>query len=411
MNKFKGLLVSITPMWVFSTVIFLFFSLFPAEAIENFSRLKVFIFIVLVLWFLISINAQLSYVFPIPIMLLIGLMFLSAWWSQNPTQTLINSFFYFLLLAASITLASYDSLVRVGLSASLLILIALSFSAAMLDQDLIRSISTRDFPGIYSNNNGFAFVLISAFPALLSLQPANKRAHYLKFVTVVAVALLVIFSGSETELGALVATLSVWGIILFQKNLRVVWVILVPFFAVILLVLLLLAPDLLIMIGKDPTIAGRTTLWLEVVRFIKQSPMIGMGWTNSWPDNSALFTLLLEKGMPLHHAHNEFLNWLLTLGVIGLILVLWIYGSMIVGGVKLINSGEKGLGTWVTLTAVAFFVRGLSEISETNALGWFLWVVVYVSMMHAFRSNATNKFTFPLLPKYESYEHSQSLKN
>lgn len=401
MNKFKGLLVSITPLSAIATVLFLFYSLFPPVPIEGIPSLNFVIAIVLLTWILISLSSKKSYAVPIPILLLAGFMLLSAFWSQNAMQTINNSLLYLLLLASAISLASEHTFVRAGLSIGLFILAAWSFIALFFEEEgPIFSVLTRDFSGIYSNHNGFAFVLITAFPALLSLQITDIRIRYLKAISVIGVSFLVVISGSETELGALIVTFIVWGMIRFQKHLRVIWIATVPLIALVILVLMVLVPDLLRIIGKDPTMAGRTTLWLEVASFIQQSPVIGMGWTNSWPDNSALFARLLEIGMPLHHAHNEILNWMLTLGIIGLLFVLWIYGSMIVGGVKLLNSGEKGLGIWVTLTAVAFFVRGLSEISETNALGWFIWVLAYVSMMNALWSNGVNRLTFPIQPRF-----------
>ena len=397
---------------IYLIVGFLFFMLFPPSSFEETVSLKLWIVVIETVVVLILIGVSRQIISPIPLLLLILLMFISVLWSQNPIQTANNTFFYLTLFVTALFLAGYQNEIREAISVATGILILIScFVIVILNSSLIDSLWSRTFSAIYSNNNGFAFVLISGLPALISLQPQGALMRATRYLLICLLCLFVFISGSETELGALSAIIVLWALIHFSKSLRLVVVLFVPFISGLFLILLLLFPNLLLLMGKDPTIAGRTTLWEQVIRHIQQGTFVGMGWTYSWPDNSVLFIKLKEMGIPLHHAHNEILNWLLTLGVLGLALVLWIYISMIVGGVKLINAGQKELGTWVTLTAVGFFVRGLSEISETNALGWFIWALAYSAMMYAFYSSRGKRILFSTFPRFSNSASTSVEKN
>lgn len=386
-------------MVVYLMVTVSFFGLFPNKLSDQISQINIYVACLIVLAGLQMIFYTKSFTFPKPITFLLILMFCSSFWSESPTQTISNSFYYLLLLLAASLLANYQEHVRNALSIAIAISILIATLFLFSDFSNFNVIWSRSFSGIYTNSNGFAFVLICGLPALLSQDYKRPSARVAQMFLICLVILFLFISGSETELGALIATLATLALIRKQKILKIGSVFVIPLVSVCFLLLLVLFPPLLKLIGKDPTIAGRTTLWSMLFKQITEGSILGMGWTNSWPENSQLFLRISKSGMPLHHAHNEMLNWLLTLGVFGLLIVLWIYSSMIVGGVQLINSGNKGLGTWVVLTSVAFFVRGLSDISETNTLGWFIWVTAYLAMILALNQSEKNKNRFTFLPK------------
>lgn len=73
--------------------------------------------------------------------------------------------------------------------------------------------------------------------------------------------------------------------------------------------------------GKDATFSGRTMIWAEVLRLIEQRPLLGVGYNSYW-----LTPLALESqqrlGWPCPSGHNGYLDIWLTLGLVGISLLI-----------------------------------------------------------------------------------------
>ena len=394
----------IGPLLVSLSAASLYFLLFPPRFFEGMGGLFLASSAIFAFFGIAGvILSRQRFVIPGPGLLLVLFMLSSALWSSSAEQTAKTGFFYAALFVLAVSFAPSEKYVRIGIALAVSTLALASLPALILF--LLENPPSRvfaGFPGPYGNRNGFAFVLISGLPALVSIIPGRRAMRIARGSIIALVAVLVILTRSETGLAALLVIGAVWAVMRFQKRVRLWSVFLVLLAPVSAFALLLLSPAVLAVIGKDPTISGRTTLWGVVMDSIERSPIFGMGWANSWPDNSAVFMRLQELGMPLHHSHNEMLNWLLTLGLLGLVLVCFIYVSVIIGGVKVFNLGHEGLGMWAVLTGVAFFVRGLSEISETNAQGWFIWLLVYAAVMHALNREGSGSVQLAIWPNTET---------
>lgn len=63
------------------------------------------------------------------------------------------------------------------------------------------------------------------------------------------------------------------------------------------------------------TLSGRTIIWEMSIPIIKRNPVLGYGWSSS--DNILQEEWIGHYGMSLPHAHNEILNSLIDVGLIG----------------------------------------------------------------------------------------------
>src|SRR5690606_35604928 len=83
-------------------------------------------------------------------------------------------------------------------------------------------------------------------------------------------------------------------------------------------------------------------------------------------------------------AHNELLNWLVTTGALGAVLIVIVYGFATWAGLRSFWAGaDRPELIWLPLAAVSLIARGLSDISETNAQAWFtLMLVVFACARH-----------------------------
>ncbi|WP_417240963.1 O-antigen ligase family protein [Celeribacter halophilus] len=86
------------------------------------------------------------------------------------------------------------------------------------------------------------------------------------------------------------------------------------------------------MLGKDPTLTGRTEIWTGVLLALKGHYLLGGGFGAGWDlVGERLFIL---TGILVGHAHNGFLDLVTDLGLIGLLLMLLFYSSLIILSVR-----------------------------------------------------------------------------
>jgi O-antigen ligase len=85
----------------------------------------------------------------------------------------------------------------------------------------------------------------------------------------------------------------------------------------------LFLPPLLRLLGRDPTLSGRTAIWAQVAHFILQRPWFGYGYDAFWHGMTGP-SLQIDAAVHfiVEHAHNGFLEIALELGLAGLALFL-----------------------------------------------------------------------------------------
>ena len=141
---------------------------------------------------------------------------------------------------------------------------------------------------------------------------------------------------------------------------------------------LLLAPDLVFqMLGRDATLTGRTDIWLILVEYIEQRPVLGYGYGAFWAPDSAPANWvrdMLQWDAP--SAHNGWLEVTMALGLIGLALLSLDFI------VTCVRSGLASIDTWTGVFALAycaqFFLFSLSESAslQQNSLVWLIYVAI-----------------------------------
>ena len=73
------------------------------------------------------------------------------------------------------------------------------------------------------------------------------------------------------------------------------------------------------MVGRDPTLTGRTVIW-DAVLSIHTNPLLGTGYESFWL-GPRLTKVWLQTGVGINEAHNGYLEVYLNLGLIGLFLL------------------------------------------------------------------------------------------
>lgn len=311
---------------------------------------------------------------PAALVALLGVMLSSAAWSDDTWATLRDVFSYAILAAFAWTVIRIGGLRVVinGICAGIVIVLLASVGLLLLDPDAALYYDSSGFQGIYSNRNTLGFVLIQALPAVLCF-PASRRATVVaKFAFVLVMLVATVATTSRTALVVAVGLVFLWLAMTLARRWR--WVLPVTAGIALLVVVVAVANSarVLDVLGKTASLNGRAVIWDAVIRLAAESPLIGFGWSRSWtpgsPHSEAVAARL--QGQIVFHAHNEFLNWLITTGVIGTACVAALFLFAGVGGVLVARRGLLNDSLLPLLLLAATVARGITDISETNALGW-----------------------------------------
>ena len=144
--------------------------------------------------------------------------------------------------------------------------------------------------------------------------------------------------------------------------------------------------DIVIAMGKDPTLSARTYIWAGVLLNIAQRPFLGYGRAAFWvPDNpraKEIGLLASHSNFVPAHAHNGFLDVALELGLIGLailVLGLLLTFAIAVRRAYLANVPEN---LWPFAFLILLIISNLTEsvLMQRVTLYWVLYMVMFLSL-------------------------------
>lgn len=240
--------------------------------------------------------------------------------------------------------------------ASLVLLVVSPFNAFGADGD---------FRGVFSQKNPLGEAMsIGALGSLHGLR-AGKRRRFFNIITLCLTIILTIKSGSATSLLAIVLFGSLgFAIRLFRKGGTARALAITG--TVILLPVVFIAAfswdSLLAMLGKDPTLTGRTDIWGYVIPDIFQRPLLGWGYQAFWStDNPAAWKISNTLHWWVPQAHNGLLEIFLSVGLIGAVFFIYLLGRTVWLSLKCMRTSDSAMAiTCLSICAGAVLV-GVSE--------------------------------------------------
>ena len=185
--------------------------------------------------------------------------------------------------------------------------------------------------GIYSAKNRFGNMVVLFMTVALTYRP---RTRWLRFVTwsmilVCPVALYFSFAATSYVMLALYITYKVvfWILRPARKRDYVIACCLALLGFVVLSTLLITESSALFaLLGKDPTLTGRTEIWSAVLDSIAKRPLLGYGYQAFWLGfQGESYQIILAVTWALAQAQNGFLDITLQTGVVGLGVVLLLF--------------------------------------------------------------------------------------
>jgi O-antigen ligase len=126
---------------------------------------------------------------------------------------------------------------------------------------------------------------------------------------------------------------------------------------------LLFWPDeILLTLGRDPTLTGRIPLWEELFGSIAAQPFLGFGYSGFWNADSRRVQYLWQViTWNAPNAHNGYIDLILQLGIVGLLLYLYVFWSILKQAVEHLRQETLPEASWILLFMTCFLLLNLDE--------------------------------------------------
>lgn len=329
-------------------------------------------------------RAALAAVVATPLLwLLIGVVLASILWSVAPDITERRGIALLFTTLAGLALASrfdWDELAEV-FATTFATLAVLSLLLAVLLPSWGRM--TELFPGawrgVWNEKNALGDHMaqgVMVFAAAAVLNPARRWLWVLFALLAVA---LIVMSQSKTSLVSVALGLAMLAFVAITRRGRMIAVVM-SLLAVVagtafVLGVVFAGDQMIRLLGKDPTLTGRTFIWAAVMNRIQERPLFGWGYVAVWDDLdrwAPLAKIVKQIHFRPHHAHNSWLEIWLDLGVVGLAAWAAYLGEAVIRSVVSIY---RGRGPW--LAAPFLMVYLFQSLTETIFFIYndFIWVI------------------------------------
>ena len=242
--------------------------------------------------------------------------------------------------------------------------------------------------GTYSHPNIFAFNLLLLFTILSIsyLYTKNIKKRKLLFLFLVLITILILYTLTRSAwIGLIIFIISL--ILIYKRRYILKYLILISVLIFIFIILTNYTP-LKYFDWTDITFIKRvfisntfvtswqwrTNTWSEMSIYIRQSPIIGFGLdTYRFLREKQIYSIYEDP----YYAHNDYLKFLIELGIIGLLLYLnLIFQILRKIFIKFKNSQNKKYLIALIGISVIYFLALVDNILMATSLQWVLWIYI-----------------------------------
>jgi exopolysaccharide production protein ExoQ len=152
--------------------------------------------------------------------------------------------------------------------------------------------------------------------------------------------------------------------------------------AAFVFVIIIEPKKLLLMLGKDSTLSGRTEIWALVWQKVIERPWLGYGYSGFWlgkdGKESAGIWEALKWSVP--HSHNGYLDVLVQLGAVGLLLFFVGYVVFFRQALRCARASKTVLGLFPLLYLSFMLLTNCTEgtILRDESIFWVLYAAIWV---------------------------------
>ena len=236
----------------------------------------------------------------------------------------------------------------------------------------------------YEKNQMGGIMVVGAAASAACIASEQNRHRALPILALAITTLLVLATQSKTSLLCLLLAVGlIVGLWAMRRggaafSVFAIWVGVV-LIAVCTFVFITEPAIVLKALGKDPSLTGRTDIWVSLMHKVSAHPWTGYGYQAFWGRESVPAMYVREEtGWPVPSAHNGWIDLLVQLGWPGAISVGIVVAIGLVGSVCRVTTDGPREGWWALGYLLAFLLLSLSEsvlLSHAN-LPWVLMLAI-----------------------------------
>jgi exopolysaccharide production protein ExoQ len=323
-----------------------------------------------------------------PVLLaLILLTWISASWAETPGLVLRRSIaltgtsLLGVALAARLTFAAQLHLLRKIFRFAAV----LSFLCGLFVPQYGKGIDGT-WQGIFGQKNGLGGIMALAVLAEWYLPATTLKSRASKFVWLSTYVALLALSNSITAFISVSITLvaiAVFRILRWRYRvpLPILLAVGVLLGGALLPVVIGNMDSVMPLLGRSGDLTGRTELWSYLGSVILKQPFLGYGYSGFWEGASVESEIIYKHiGWKAMYSHNGYLEMVLSLGLCGLLLILWFVGIGMKRAFAVAENKESIQDLWPLAFLVFFLIHNLAECTMMwqNKLEWSLCIATVI---------------------------------
>jgi exopolysaccharide production protein ExoQ len=294
-------------------------------------------------------------------------LLLTAFWSFDPSSTVREAVVYLFVVLGAMGIAgnlSADEYMDL-LSLTCFLSAIASLVLLVVSPSIALSVDSTDFQGIFAHKNFLGQVMVTGALASLHAMRAGRgwRPRH--------IFMLFVFAGMALASKSATSWLTIFAFCCVDAMIAVcrrggVALLLGIFFAIVFVPMLIFVaadPDpVLEIIGKDPSLTGRTEIWAFAINEISLKPLLGWGYFAFWSvNNPAAMAFSDVEQWFVPQAHNGLLEMLLNIGAVGTAIFVLLLVRNVVLAFRCLGTPAKALAISTLLCCAGIMLVGVSE--------------------------------------------------
>ena len=322
-----------------------------------------------------------------------GLAVLSILWSQFPVRTIAFSFnavlCLFFALCFYLRFSPEDQLRLLYWTGYIVVISSIAMALLFPQYGTVSGVGGQgEWKGLFFTKNVLARACVFLLTPALFNYGDRRISRISRAAYIVLLLMVIIKTSSKTGLIAAVACIAFAATIRFLTRFsRRDAFLLVAFGLGIIaagaVIVMTNAPLVLLALGKDSTLTGRTAIWNGVMASIGKRPILGYGYGGFWwGTRGEAYSIDSRVGWMVPYSHNGFMDVWLDLGMVGFALISLTIVKAVRDGLKSLRTARPFYAQWCLSIVFLTVLYNLDEgtlLAQTE-LVWVLYAVACVGL-------------------------------